>query len=117
MSVAALLNRTLEVFRPVRTADGAGGRTTTMTFGGRVRARVSQPGQVLAGGEKKVAAQATARADYQIYLLPGADVQRRDELRSPDGTQVYQVLAVVEPSAAVYRRADCLLQQAEPTGL
>ncbi len=51
-----------------------------------------------------------------MFLLPGADVRRGDELRGTDQLGQHQrlrVLSVVAPSTPVYRRAACELVQRE----
>lgn len=101
-----LLNRELSVWRRTLTSDGAGGRTATWGEVATVRARVSQP----SAAERTVAAQAGAVHTHAIYVLPDAGVARGDELRG-DG-QVFEVHAVFEPSADVYRRCDC--QEIQP---
>lgn len=103
-----LLNRELAVWRRAWTVDGSGGRAAAWTEVGTVRARVSQP----SAAERSVGQQAGATLTHAVYLLPGAEVARGDELRG-DG-QVLEVHAVFEPSGtAVYRRADCQLIQPE----
>jgi head-tail adaptor len=106
------LNRRLEVHRPTTVDDGAGGKETTLVLQGTVRARVSQP----SASERQVAAQTSSRHSHDIYLLPGADVERGDELRGTDRlgrAQEFRVQAVVEPSEAVYSKAMCELIQKE----
>lgn len=94
------------MWRRTFTADGSGGRTATWAQVGTVRARVSQP----SAAERTVAAQSGAVHTHAIYLLPDADVRRGDELRGEG--QRFEVHAVFEPSATVYRRADC--QEVQP---
>ncbi|WP_431729969.1 phage head completion protein [Verrucosispora sp. TAA-831] len=99
------LNTLLEVWRPVPTSDGAGGRTVARTLVRTVRARISQP----RAGEQVEADQAGARHDAWIYLLPREDVRRGDELRPPGGTATsrpyWRVMSTVRPSVPVYLRA------------
>ncbi|MGH3673530.1 MAG: phage head closure protein, partial [Pseudonocardiaceae bacterium] len=97
----------LAVWRRALTPDGAGGRTANWSQVGTVAARVSQP----TAAERLAAGQAGAGLTNAIYLLPGADVQRNDELAG-DG-QVFRVHATVHPSGEVYLRADCVEIQPE----
>jgi SPP1 family predicted phage head-tail adaptor len=107
------LNRRLDVWRSVRTDDGAGGQTRDRVMVGTVRARISQP----RAAERVVAEQAGSEHDHNIYLLPAADVRRGDELLPAGalyGTRpYYRVISVVTPSAPVYRRAEVELVDAE----
>lgn len=101
-----LLNRRIEVWRPVRVDDGMGGWEETWTQVGTVRTRVSQPSAT----ERVVADQSQARLTHVVYLEAAADVRRGDELR--DGTRVFTVLATFEPSVSgTYLRADCEARQ------
>lgn len=94
------LNRSLEVWRPSTTGDGAGG--TEVTY-------VQQPDPVMAKvdqssmAERERANQWGAEHTHSIYLEPDADVLRGDELRG-DG-QVFRVLGWVSPSSERYRKA------------
>lgn len=106
-AVSHWLNRVLEVWRPVTTADGAGGQVVTEVLAGTVRAKVDQP----AAAERTLAQQAGAAHTLPVYLEPGAAVARGDQLR--DGDERWRVLAVVSPSSVRYRRADCELIQPE----
>jgi SPP1 family predicted phage head-tail adaptor len=104
------LNRSLEVWRPVTTPDGAGGETTTLVRQAQpVRGKVDQP----SASERLLAQQAGAEHTHDVYLLPTADVRRGDELRGRG--QRLRVLFVVEPSATRYRKAECRLIQPEGT--
>ncbi|HEX6685759.1 MAG TPA: head-tail adaptor protein [Candidatus Limnocylindrales bacterium] len=102
------LNRSLQVWRPDLTDDGAGGQSVAYAQAGTVRARVSQP----TAAEQVEAAQAGATHTQPVYLLPDADVRRGDELRG-DG-DVFRVKATIVPSEPVYLRADVELIQHEP---
>lgn len=100
-SIGRLLNRQLEVWRTATVSDGAGGQETTVAKVGTVRAKVDQP---------------SPTHSHNIYVLPGADVQRGDELRGDDGlgnAQVFRVQAVVQPSTPVYSKALVELIQKE----
>ncbi|MFJ4863401.1 head-tail adaptor protein [Streptomyces sp. NPDC088748] len=106
------LNRRLEVWRPITSDDGAGGQDTVLVLQSTVRAKVDQP----SNADRMLAAQAGSQHDHTVFLLPGADVRRGDELRGTDrlgAAQVLRVLAVVEPSTPVYRKAPCQLMQRE----
>lgn len=105
--ISHLLNRRLAHWRRVETATGTGGTESTWERQGDVTARVSQPG----AAERIAAAQAEAQLTHAVYLDPASPVARGDELR--DGVEVYEVTAVVAPSEAAYRRADCHLTQHE----
>lgn len=104
--VAGWLNRTLEVWRLQRTADGAGGWTTSYeNQNSDVNAKVDLP----SAEERLVAAQSESNHTHNIFLLPTADVQRNDELRGD--SQTFEVISVVEPSTAIYQKAICELKQ------
>ncbi|MEU9972345.1 phage head closure protein [Streptomyces sp. NPDC051014] len=109
-SIGHLLNRTLEVWRPAPgNGDGLGGRRTTYVNTGRsVQAKVDQPSDA----DRILAQQAGSEHTHTVYLLPGSDVTRGDQLRG-DG-QVLRVTAAVTPSSPVYLKAPCTLVQSEP---
>lgn len=108
MSIERWLNRTLQVWRPVATDDGAGGQAVTyVRQTGDVRAKVDQP----TAAERLVAQQAGAEHIRPVFLAPDADVRRGDELRG-DG-QVLRVKATYTPSTPRYLRADCELIEPE----
>ncbi|MGW2985457.1 phage head completion protein [Streptomyces goshikiensis] len=109
---AAQLNRRLEVWRPVTSDDGSGGQNTSLALQGIVRAKVDQP----SNADRTLAAQSGSEHSHTVFLAPGADVRRGDELRGTDRlgvAQALRVLAVLEPSTPVYRKAPCLLIQRE----
>jgi SPP1 family predicted phage head-tail adaptor len=111
-SIGRLLNRQLEVWRTTTVDDGAGGQETTTTKAVTVRAKVDQPSPT----ERLIAQQSGSKHSHNIYVLPGADVQRGDELRGNDGlgnAQVFRVQAVVQPSTPVYSKALVELIQKE----
>lgn len=93
------LNRTLDVWRPAIIPDDSGGQTVVLNLAGQVRAKVDQP----SADEDRVAQQWGSEHSHNIYLDPGADVRRGDELRG--GGQTFRVLATVQPSQAVYTKA------------
>lgn len=105
------MNRQLEVWRPTTVDDGAGGQETTLVKQALpVRAKVDQPSPT----ERLVAAQAGSKHSHDVFLLPGADVLRGDELRGTDklGTaQKFRVLSVAQPSRPIYSKALCELIQ------
>ncbi len=107
MDITHLLNRVLEVWRPVTVDDGYGGQETTLVRRGDVQAKVDQP----SASEQLLAQQAGASHTHSVYLLPDADVRRGDELRG-DGHHL-RVRHVVAPSAPVYRKAECELTEEE----
>ncbi|MFI8988659.1 phage head closure protein [Streptomyces antimycoticus] len=104
--VSHLLNTTVEVWRAITEDDGGGGQSTTWQQLGTQRARLSQP----SARERQAADQSGAELTHIVYLTPGADVRRRDELRR-DGL-VLEVTATFEPSEpGTYLRADCTARQ------
>ncbi|MFG2837031.1 head-tail adaptor protein [Streptomyces zaomyceticus] len=107
MDITHLLNRTLEVWRTVSTPDGGGGYETALVRQADVLAKVDQP----SASERMLAQQGGAEHTHSVYLLPGADVRRGDELRG--GGQAFRAVSVVEPSAPVYRKAECQLIESE----
>ncbi|MFJ9382024.1 head-tail adaptor protein [Streptomyces sp. NPDC101455] len=113
--ITHLLNRTLEVWRPVSSPDGYGGQTIALALQpAPVAAKVDQP----SASERLVAAQMRSDHSHDIYLQPSADVRRGDELRDADTGEQWRVLAVVAPSTPVYRKAQAQLIQGsgEPDG-
>ncbi|MFD0344011.1 phage head closure protein [Streptomyces sp. NPDC127117] len=107
MDITHFLNRRLAVWRTVTTDDGYGGQETTHQQTGEVRAKVDQP----SASERMLAQQAGSPHTHTVYLQPSADVRRGDELRG-DG-QALRVISVVQPSAPLYRRAECELTEQE----
>lgn len=102
------LNRTLQVWRPHTAPDGAGGQTVTyVRHPADVRAKTDQA----SAAERILAQQAGSVHTHSVYLPPGADVARGDELRG-DG-QTLRVLSTVQPSSTRYLKADCELTQTE----
>ncbi|MFH8797057.1 head-tail adaptor protein [Streptomyces sp. NPDC017941] len=102
-----LLNRSVQVWRQVTSDDGGGGQETAWVVQSTQRARLSQP----SARERQAADQAEADLTHIVYLLPGADVRRGDELRPPAGPAL-DVTAVFEPSEpGTYLRADCTARQ------
>lgn len=108
--IGHLLNRTLAVYRPTTTPDGAGGQQVTHTYAGDVRAKVDQP----TATEQRDGDRWGAQHSHTIRFLAGADVRRGDELRG-DG-QRFRVLATVRPSRGTYLKAPAAeLTQTEGT--
>lgn len=105
--LARLLNSSVTVWREVRVSDGMGGWNTSRVAAGEPRARVSQP----TATERVIASQNGADLSHVVYFHSTADVRRGDELHR--GSEVFDVLATFEPSAAnTYLRANCRLRQA-----
>ncbi|WJD99769.1 head-tail adaptor protein [Streptomyces antimycoticus] len=104
--VGRLLNTTAEVWRATTEDDGGGGQSTTWALQSTQRARLSQP----SARERQAADQSSADLTHIVYLTPGVDVRRKDELRR-DGL-VLEVTATFEPSEpGTYLRADCTARQ------
>lgn len=104
------LNRQLQVWRPATADDGHGGQTVTLVLQpDPVAAKVDQPG-VAEGG---AGAATSGEHTHDIYLMPGADVRRLDELRDAATGERWQVREVLGPSTARYRKAQSLLYQTE----
>lgn len=105
--VGPLLNNQVTVWRSVTSSDGGGGQDTAWVQQATERARLSQP----TARERQAAHQAGAELTHTVYLHPGADVRRADELRTADG-RVLEVIGVLEPSMpGTYLRADCTARQ------
>ncbi|MER7077910.1 Phage head-tail joining protein [Saccharopolyspora kobensis] len=107
--VARLLNTRVEVWRTSTAPDGMGGWVETVTQVGTERARLAQP----SASERVVAQQFGSRLTHVVYLNPGANVLRGDELRQAG--RAFRVLAIFEPSEPeTYLRADC--ERTQPEG-
>jgi head-tail adaptor len=106
--IGHLLNRELTVYRAAYVADGAGGRTRTLSEHGTVRGMVTQPSDE----ERQVAAQEGARLDSVVYTTNGADVERGDEL-DDGGARRLRVVSVIENSRETYARLHCEVVQGE----
>lgn len=104
--IGHLLNTTVTVYRPAFAADGRGGRTTTFSSVGTVRAKVGQP----TATEGVIAGRDGAMLLTPVHLAYSADVQRGDELET-DGPRRLRVVAVVSNSRRTYKRADCEVVQ------
>lgn len=104
--VGRLLNARVQVWRQVTADDGGGGQETAWLLQSTQRARLSQP----SARERQAADQSEASLTHIVYLQPGADVRRGDELRR-EGV-VFEVTAVLSPSeSGTYLRADCTARQ------
>lgn len=97
--IAHRLNRSLDVWRAATAVDEGGGIEEVTVNVGTVRCKVDQP----SAAEQMVAAQFQAKHTHTVYVLPGADVQRGDELRTTGET--YRVIATMVPSRAIYLKA------------
>lgn len=109
IDVRGLLNTTVEVQRFTEVPDGHGGwNDTWATVATEVPARISQPTDL----ERQVAQQVQETLTHMVYLEPGADVRRGDQLVNAGRT--LKVTNVIWPSVEIYRRAEC--QYVEATG-
>lgn len=105
--IGHLLNQTAGVHRVQLASDGMGGYTEDWTLVATVPARLSQPSPAA----RDAADRGTARVTHDVYLRPDADVRRGDRIDVRDLT--LRVLSVVEPSEAIYRKAECTSDQHE----
>lgn len=105
-SIVHWLNTPLRVYRAQGTADGSGGQAVTWAPVGEVMAKVDQPLE----RERTVADQHGSDQDYPIYLAPGTDVLRGDQLRHDDG-RVWRVNGTFTPSTPLYLRCEAELIQ------
>jgi SPP1 family predicted phage head-tail adaptor len=103
--ISGLLNRTMNVWRPVETPDGSGGFTTTFEDRGQVRVKVDQA----TPAERQVAAQFGAELTHNVYAEPDANIRRNDELRG-DG-QTLEVTGTSSPSTPIYLKASAVQTQ------
>lgn len=111
-TVGHLLNDSVEVWRPSTVPDEGGGQVVTYTQVGVERARLSQPStSTRRNVDEQEADQPHAELTHQVYLAPGADVRRGDELRQAG--LVLRVVATVTPSVPAYLRADAVSRQEE----
>lgn len=101
------LNRTAQVRRPVSGTDDAGGQTVVYDRINDVRCRISQP----SGVEQIEAQQAGFSLALIVHMRPDANVRRGDLLAV--GTDTLRVKSTIQPSEAVYLRADCERVQVE----
>lgn len=97
---------TTDHWRAAPTADAGGGQSVIVEHLGTLRCRRRQP---IVAVEGFLGGQDVANVTEVVYLPPGSDVRRNDELRF--GDDVLDVHAVYTPSLPVYRRADCRLRQ------
>lgn len=114
VSIAHHLNRTLEVWRPATSDDGAGGQDVTLgQVADDLAAKVDQP----SAAEQEIAAQWGATITHTAYCQPDADVLRGDELRGDDGygvEEVFRVIHATRPSGPRYLKLWLWRRQAEP---
>lgn len=101
------LNRIAQVRRPVIGGDDVGGQEVALDRLNDVRCRISQP----SGVEQIEAQQAGFTLALIVHMRPDANVRRGDRLTV--GTDVLRVKSTIQPSEAVYLRADCERVQAE----
>lgn len=102
-----MLRDSREVWRPTETTDSMGGRSVAFAQVGTVKCKVDMAGQA----ESEQGDRWGAELTHTVFFLPSADVRRGDELRG--GSLVLRVLAVVEPSSVIYRKALCRADQAQ----
>ena len=109
-AVSHWLNRTLSVWRPSQTADGAGGYTVSYVLQGTVKCKVDQA----PGTERLAAAELGAEHTHNIYCETGADVLRNDRLcpstvdpNTPAKGELYRVMSTTVPSSPRYLKAMC----------
>lgn len=100
-----LLNRQMDVWRADPTTDAGGGQEAPRTQVGTVWVRLSRPTST----EHEISQQERGWVDYDVYMAPGADVRRADQLR--DSELTLKVLATMRPSEAIYTKAECEQQQ------
>lgn len=104
------LNRRFRVMRPITTDDEGGGHDVGEVEVGRpIRAKVSQPAAV----EQLEAMKADATFSVVVHMKPGTDVRRGDHLVALDDGDDLRVKSTIQPSSAIYLRADCEQLQTE----
>lgn len=117
--IGHLTNRTVEVWRVVRTEDGAGGWITSPLYSHDLEVRISQAPNARERSFARTQVgdmQGAAEFSHVIYADGYADLKRGDELRDEEFDEWYRVVAVQRPSEAqTYVRADSQLVQTEPT--
>lgn len=116
--IGHLTNRTVEVWRNIRTPDGAGGWLTSRAYSHDLEVRISTASL----RERSLARtqvgdmQGAAELTHVVYTDGLDDIVRGDELRDDEFSEKYRVIGTQRPSeAATYIRANCELTQAEPT--
>lgn len=103
------LPQAVAVWRPTLVDDPLGGTSTTLAQTGEFRCKISQP----SAAEQIEAQQAGTSLAMTIHFRPDADVRRGDELREVGDGRKFRVKWTIQPSEAVYLRADCERIQAE----
>lgn len=116
--IGHLTDRTVEVWRNVRTPDGAGGWLTARLYSHDLEVRISTASL----RERSFARtqvgdmQGAAELTHVVYADGYADILRGDELRDDEFSENYRVIGTQRPSKAeTYTRANCELIQVEPT--
>jgi hypothetical protein len=104
--VSRLLNNTAQHYRYVPVDDGAGGQVDTLTLMATMACRRRQP---IVAVEGELGQGDVTNVTDVVYLHPGEDVQRNDELHI-DG-EIFDVHAVYPPSGSIYLRVDCRSRQ------
>lgn len=115
--IGHLTDRTVEVWRNVRTADGAGGWLTTRVYSHDLEVRIS----TASVAERSFARtqvgdmQGAAELTHVVYADGYADLLRGDQLRDDEFDERYRVIGTQRTSKAeTYVRANCELIQTEP---
>jgi hypothetical protein len=93
VSIISLLNKVVDIRRNVADYDDMGGvqyTLTTYSASNPCRISSSVPSEVSTGPTQY------AEATVMIYILPGLDVMRDDQV--VDGSTIYEVLGVRDPS-------------------
>ena len=115
--IGHLTDTTVEVWRNVRTADGAGGWLTTRLYSHDLEVRIS----TASISDRKIAAlqsgetQGAAVLSHVIYADGLADCVRGDELRDEEFDTRYRVIGIQRTSRPdTYVRADCQMFEFEP---
>jgi len=96
-----LLNETVQVERPTRTADGQGGWKEGWQAAGLVRVRI----RPASAREREAGAVTEALLTHVVYAMDGADIRRGDRLVRESGEQL-AVIAVRRPSAGHHLEID-----------
>lgn len=116
--IGHLTDRTVEVWRNVRTPDGAGGWLTSRVFSHDLEVRISTASL----SERSFARvqvgdmQGAAELSHVVYADGYADLLRGDELFDELFDERYRVIGTQRPSVPqAYVRANCQLLQVEPT--
>lgn len=117
MGIGHLTNRTVEVWRTVRTPDGAGGYLTDRVYSHDLSVRIvpASARERLLSSSPSGETQGGADLTHITYVDSMDDVQRGDELRDEEFAERFQVMSVRRPSDPyMYLRAECSQTQSEP---